>query len=262
MESLILDRDLDSSIGPGIEPAIRDNGKRARSAIILLWIMAGIYILSALSAALQFKMWWSSFDAPVHVNIVLANNARQTIMGWVAEVGMIVSAVFFIRWFRRTYRNLHVIDGSYLSYSEGWAAGAWFIPILNWVRPYRIMREICEHTSEHAGRINSKYADSSKLLNLVGGWWALWIIAPIIQRAAGFMALNTIVIKLLLLATGMIFIADVMRAISALLAIRIIKKVSEAEQELYEDAKRTVNSEAAEGHILQNDPHSYSINRE
>ncbi len=50
-------------------------------------------------------------------------------------------------WFRRAYFNLHQ-KVSYLSHSEGWAAGSWFVPIVNLYRPYQIMKEIYVETKE------------------------------------------------------------------------------------------------------------------
>lgn len=249
MESIILDRELENSADSTPGPVIKDNRARARSAIILLWIMVGVNGLIFASSALQFKMWWNSFDEPVDLAVFEINYLRQSLLWWLSMLAMIVCAVFFIRWFRRAYNNLHLVDNSYLSYSEGWAAGAWFVPVLHWVRPYRIMREICEHTYEHAFRINSRYADSSKLISLSGWWWALWVISPVLSRSAWLMSNDTAVIKLLLLSTGMIMAAYAFQLISALLAISIIKKVSLAEQDLYEDARRIKQETLAENAV-------------
>jgi len=58
-----------------------------------------------------------------------------------------ISVITFIMWFRRAYFNLHQ-KVNHLSYSEGWAAGSWFVPIINLYRPYQIMKEIYIETKK------------------------------------------------------------------------------------------------------------------
>ena len=66
-------------------------------------------------------------------------------------------------------------------FSPGWAVGWWFIPFMNCFRPYQVMNEIWK--SSHP---NNKYtpglpsAGTYKIdigSNLIGWWWALWIVS-------------------------------------------------------------------------------------
>ncbi|MGH9948077.1 MAG: DUF4328 domain-containing protein, partial [Pyrinomonadaceae bacterium] len=45
-------------------------------------------------------------------------------------------------WIYKAYRNLTPLRAYHQEFSPGWAVGWWFIPFLNLVRPYQVVREI------------------------------------------------------------------------------------------------------------------------
>lgn len=53
-----------------------------------------------------------------------------------------ISFIIYLMWVRQAYRNLHSLQIKPTEYSSGWAIGAYFVPILNLVRPYSMMKEI------------------------------------------------------------------------------------------------------------------------
>src|SRR5688572_9717366 len=57
-------------------------------------------------------------------------------------LGFVAAIVVFLVWMRRSYINLKALGVRGLEYSPGWAVGCWFIPFVNLVRPYTIMKEI------------------------------------------------------------------------------------------------------------------------
>lgn len=79
-------------------------------------------------------------------------------------------------WLRRAYYNLHQLPDIRPDYSDGWAAGAWFVPFLNFVRPFTTMREVWQDTQRVAwGRI----VEPSTIL---GWWWTAYIVKIIVGR--------------------------------------------------------------------------------
>ncbi len=86
----------------------------------------------------------------------------------------------FIQWFRRAYYNLHQ-KINHLSHSEGWAAGAWFVPILNLYRPYQIMKELYRETKNLL--VTNEISISRNFsTGTLGWWWALWITGNILGQ--------------------------------------------------------------------------------
>jgi len=68
-----------------------------------------------------------------------ANDARQLAILVVQLLVTVVGAVFFIRWFSAAYKNLPSLGAENLRYGPGWAVGSWFVPILNFSDPRRLL---------------------------------------------------------------------------------------------------------------------------
>jgi hypothetical protein len=120
-------------------------------------------------------------------------------------------------WFKRAYFNLHQKVKN-LSYSVDWAVGSWFVPILNFFRPYQIMKELYQETKKlllNKGLIT----EDSLSTKYIGLWWTLWIIGGIIARLAFKFTINNI-----LLITD-----NIIGIFLALITIKVIKDYSKVE---------------------------------
>src|SRR5690554_1359559 len=110
---------------------LRPNETRAKTAMILIWIVLGLDVISAISSYFQAKLLRiAAMGEFISQEMANANDVRESIIGIVYLIVYVISGVTFIMWFRRAYYNLHQRDSN-LSYGEAWAAGSWFIPILN-----------------------------------------------------------------------------------------------------------------------------------
>jgi hypothetical protein len=93
------------------------------------------------------------------------------------NVGWLVGALAFLPWFYCAYRNLPRLGRGEPRFGVGWAIGAWFVPLLNLVRPKLIADEI--------------YLDSEGEATLTGlaflhWWWALLIGSGIARQVGAF----------------------------------------------------------------------------
>lgn len=81
-------------------------------------------------------------------------------------------------WFQRAYYNAEVVYPRSVSYSNGWSIGGWFVPVLSFVYPYVIMREIWFASvfylyGEDEGRTHFPK-------NTIKLWWAGWLILNVL----------------------------------------------------------------------------------
>lgn len=97
----------------------------------------------------------------------------------ISSILTLICAIFFILWFRRAYYNLSQLVLN-VSYSDGWAAGAWFVPIVNLFRPYKMMKELYEKTESLFIKRNIKFESDFKS-NSVLLWWIFWIVLNIFE---------------------------------------------------------------------------------
>ncbi len=214
--------------------SILPNHDRARWAITIFYL----HLLSVLAFA--GTSWWQAGLIEASDLDMETASLSDLVVGISAMAylgSLIATVVVFILWFRRAYANLHRLESptSILSYQEGWAAGAWFVPFINLVRPYTIMKELWNETQDNiAGKVEREGLQSSAI---IGWWWAAWLLYNFVSQVARRVGNDTdvegIVQGLRSNTIGLVFALP-----AGILAILIIKKISAFEQELY-DQERT-----------------------
>lgn len=152
------------------------------------------------------------------------------LLGGFRFILLIVLCVTCIMWFRRAYHNPYKIGISYLSYSEGWAAGAWFVPFMNLVRPYTIMKEIWTNTQDFVRKEGEEIKSSS----ILGWWWALYLIGNFAAQIGFRIELASDGDPdMIQLATLVGVLADLLDIIDILIIIKIIKTIAQFEDRLF-----------------------------
>ena len=222
---------------------IRDNRDRAKNAQLLLRLTFATIILSVTVNLFCY------FDTNAGLNTVASNifETRYSLVlrGAVSALEVpvyVLTIVFFIMWFRRSYFNLHQLNNFSLQYTEGWAAGAWFVPFMNLYAPSRIMREIIEDTKSYVIARNSIFEKTYKdLMPYLNWWWGTWIISNIIintitrinMKASIEDEISTIPFEA---------IGQIIHLVAAILCIQIIKHSQNVQNDLY-DLREEINSD-------------------
>ncbi len=222
----------------------RPNEQRAKSAILWIWIVLALEIANLISSYMQYDLLQAIIGGGyVSDEATNANDIREGLLGMLYFAASIVSCVTFIKWFRRAYFNLHRKVGG-LTYSEGWAAGSWFVPIISLYRPYKIMKEIYVKTREFLTQKGlSERIDYSTAY--LGWWWALWVISAVVGQFVIRMTLqgedtvdNLVTITIMQIILGIIGIP------LAIITVKIIKDYSKAEPLLAQikDEEQEINN--------------------
>ena len=221
--------DSNSQFIPKVKAVIRPNEQRAKWAEYLIWAMLFMSIITLISNYLQYNMLLKLQEG---INILYSkiemNDIRVGIISLVYFVVYITSVVTFIRWFRRAYYNLH--NRGNASYEEGWAAGAWFVPIISLFRPYRIMQELDDKMAALIEKHSSKKIKQSSVL--IGLWWAWWVISNIYANITLRISWNAETLNETLKSTTFDMIYEVIHIPLAILAILVIRRVSGKEMKL------------------------------
>ncbi|MDQ3720152.1 MAG: DUF4328 domain-containing protein [Actinomycetota bacterium] len=125
-------------------------GGRARATRILLFALAGMSALAAVSDALAIEVLGrlkAGEDVP---DAQLAfNDAHQAVVGGIQAIVGLALIVVFLMWFFRAYRNLPRLGVRTLRHKPGWAVGGWLVPILNLWRPKEIANDIWRGSDPH-----------------------------------------------------------------------------------------------------------------
>lgn len=207
--------------------ALRPNTKRAQNAMILVWIAMALDIAALISHGMQYSLLKTVANGgTVTQDAATANDTRENIISFLILGVTIISAVTFIQWFRRAYFNLHqkVTD---LEHPENQAAICWFIPFVNFARPYKIMNELYVRTAQLLKQSNeSEQRLSEKLLPT---WWTLWILNGIVGQVAYRIANNAKEIDELINGTIASMATNLVGIPVAIITVKVIKDYARIE---------------------------------
>ncbi|MFI7503899.1 DUF4328 domain-containing protein [Streptomyces sp. NPDC049687] len=96
-----------------------------------------------------------------------------------------LAIVLFLVWLARSRRNAQELSPRASVPSRGWTIGAWFIPVVNFFVPRRIVLDI--------GRASSASWQQKRDTTLVNLWWAAWITHAVVLVVGGRVAPGSMV---------------------------------------------------------------------
>jgi Domain of unknown function (DUF4328) len=121
-----------------------------------------------------------------------ANDDRQRSIAIIQIIFLLVTAIIFLTWFRRAYRNLPALGAHKLRTKKGWAVGSWFVPLLNLVRPKQIADDIWRASHPYAPRTFDWTWHEIPVDPLVHIWWGAWIAGAFVGQLAANLPAQTI----------------------------------------------------------------------
>lgn len=225
---------------------LRDNANRAKEAINALWVTFGFQFILIFSD-LQELFLINEIEniANTGGNALLLQEKADTIDVMVRIVAIvsiiitIVTGILFIRWFRRAYYNLHLLK-KHLTYTEGWAAGGWFVPIMGLIIPYRIMKELFTETRSIFILKDKKTENLSD--NMLPIWWALFILGNVLNYVAFRLANSSNDFSGFYASSIISIIANSIELVAACITVIIIRKYADAERVLRDITQLTTES--------------------
>lgn len=203
----------------------RPNNKRARFAVICLYLWLGIEILGLLWSLIIMKemVFVSGYVITDDVmNKLYLCFIIEVVFEAIYFVITVIGIISFIRWFRRAYFNLHLKVPS-LQFGEGWAAGAWFIPLLNLIRPFRIMIEMERETDQLLKQSLPAFVPENNMFR-IRWWWGLVVTSAVIRFfGTGFACFIVSEFEELFLDSFIKALLSLIFIPTALIMIRILK---------------------------------------
>ncbi|MGI9623909.1 MAG: DUF4328 domain-containing protein [Acidimicrobiales bacterium] len=160
---------------------------------VLQVLLSVSIIISAISAASSLRaifLFSSILADPLSVDpsAIDAVNDRESVLGALQPLMLILVGTGFIVWTSRCYRNMPSLGATSRRFSEGWAIGSWLVPFLNLVRPKQIVDDIwrssdpeLEVTRPRRGSADWKDRPVSPLLHW---WWAAYVMIALVALMA------------------------------------------------------------------------------
>lgn len=147
-----------------------------RLALVTVGLLAATIVLDVVVIGFDAVEFWLLYDlmngVEVPVGAIEASDARQATASAAGLALFAVTAAAFVAWFHAAYVVVERSCAARPRHSATWAIVAWFVPILNLVRPKQIADDLWKASTpptEHTPR-------RSRLLTQ---WWALWVVATV-----------------------------------------------------------------------------------
>lgn len=193
-----------------------------------------VTVLLAVGLTMTCVAVWSSFlqldlldRAANGVTVPLeeadANDARESLVGFVQLGIYIVTAIFFGRWIYVAATNIRSLGATRLVFTPGWAVGYYFIPIVNLWKPYQAMREIWNASHTPTAR---SYERGNALL---GFWWTFWVLSNVAGQVAFRITMAGKTASEYITSTNVAIFAECVDMPLCILAILLIRKLSTAQ---------------------------------
>ncbi|WP_404333413.1 DUF4328 domain-containing protein [Sphingomonas sp. MMS12-HWE2-04] len=152
---------------------------------------------------------------PEHFTTTIAPDASA--LDGAAVLLKLATYIIFAIWIYRAGKNLLAAGFSDLSFTPGTRIGWFAVPIANLFKPYQGMRELW-----NASHGETDYSIGN---NLLGAWWALWLINNFLAYFVGLAAGEDA-------GTGALWFQSAVDAASAVTAILVVRGITEAQTKL------------------------------
>ncbi len=153
-------------------------------------------------------------------------DSRQATVGILQVVLFVGCGIAFLMWFHGAHKNLKAGGIEGLRYSPGWAVGGFFVPFLNLVRPFQVMKEVWHGSVSLARESEGASREAGAPPTLAGWWWALFLGTNLLGSVAGRLMLAAEELDELLFAGSVTLASDLLDIPAAVLAVLLVRRVT------------------------------------
>ena len=140
-----------------------------------------------------------------------------------------ITIIVFLAWVFRAHKNLSALKVRGLEFTPGWAVGLWFIPFVNFVKPFQVMREIW-HGSDPGNEDNNKHTRAQKETpEILGFWWGVLLVSVFTGYIANIMAGNETRAENTFYPAALV-LSELLRFGALVLIILIIKEITKRQE--------------------------------
>jgi uncharacterized protein DUF4328 len=156
-----------------------------------------------------------------------ATAARDRAIVLVKLLAFAGTGVLFLTWLYRAYGNLALVGSKRSRFSRGWAVVYWFIPLVNLVRPYQVMKDLWLRSDSLNDRDGYDRLPAPAFL---AGWWGMCLTWGVLGRLVPLMARDARTPLELINATDMGMLVNAVGVIAGMLAIRVVREIDRRQQ--------------------------------
>jgi hypothetical protein len=223
----------------GHESSLRQRFRPIRSRSILavagLASHAFISVVMILACALRIALLGSvQAHTPVSRSALRASDLLFALGASLHLLVVLFTIVTFLLWFYRAHQNLLAFRPELLENSPADAAWSFFIPFINLVKPYSVMREIWVESDPAVPPFAVPSYTEAPASPLVSAWWALFLARGVIGWAALLSGRSGRSVATLMTTTEILVVSYVVSSLAAGLACLLVLRILRRQENLAE----------------------------
>jgi Domain of unknown function (DUF4328) len=161
---------------------------RARSIAAALLLGANLIIATLLCLAHGYELTLLRrirANLPVENSVRIATDGLVDVCSSIWILTFVVTAVVFLVWLHRASENLRAFRSESLDFTPGQAVRSFFIPFVNLIRPFQVMREVWQASDPDIPPMSSASFRTTDTSPVVLVWWLLVLGSGALGRFAG-----------------------------------------------------------------------------
>lgn len=209
-------------------------GNAAKAAVALLFVALALHLVSAAYTGYLYRViGLVQAGQPLDQERAKIIDAVFMVLAVLPLLVRIACAVPFCIWFVRVYKNLLALGIYSLTFPAGWAAGGWFVPFLNLVRPYQIAKEIWLGSLPSTAIVDDvvRKGMDARLISL---WWALWLLGLISGTIGSKMMPEGGDLGMLQASYVVMALSDLLLAGAAYAAVKLVRGIETRQADAYQ----------------------------
>jgi hypothetical protein len=221
------------STDPNSTPVYHSASNRARIAVILMAVIILFSVLSIVTAVIELNIYSNYSDQQTLYDITDDEAVTVFIVGMVQMLWLVLVILFiiiYLMWKYLVFHNLQAARVQGLKHSPRGAAGWYFVPFANLIKPYEVMKEIWQATFYSEGTEAWKDRKASRLITF---WWLTYLIGNVIAGQNTFNHDGTI--GSYRMDAILICISEPLIIAAGVLLIVLIKRITDEQDRRLED---------------------------
>jgi Domain of unknown function (DUF4328) len=199
----------------------------AQLARICVFLVSAVIVLEVVFAA--NAVYYHFYINWLEAGTISDASAEQietvtAFLGFAYLGAFLLSGLFCSVWIYRASWNARQIHPTQERITPGWAVGWFFVPIMSLWKPYEAMTQTWNSSCNPGGDIRAK------LPSFAGYWWGTWVISSLLGNLSFRLWGNAVTLADFRFANLLDLATSPISLVSAVLFIRVIRSITEAQQ--------------------------------
>jgi len=204
---------------------------RAKWVVITFGILAALNVIAIISGFAEVGLIQRVIDGEMITEAeALANDNRQALIGFAQTALYLVTAIAFLVWIHRAYRNLSPLRSQGLRFSPGWAVGWFFVPIFSLFRPFQVASEIWKASDPDTDTEDVTAWKTAASSPIIGWWWAFFLISNFVGNITMRLAFQSEELTELLASSYAYIVSDGIDIIGLLITISLVRQINQRQE--------------------------------